>query len=472
MKIRHFQLILLGLCSLIFPTLSYAQLSNTLYFSQHNPRQHRVNPATQPEGKFYVGVPALSALGVKAGNSRFSFQDLFQNIEVDGQKRTVFILDEHAHSVEDFYKKIKYKERLFASYDISLLDFGFRLKHNDYITVGVNTRMEAMAIIPHQFPDWFLHGMENREEYDFRLDKLSASALIFTEVAMGYSRVFDEDWHLGAKVKFLLGHGNVHTDFFNAELTGSEQEWALKGDAAIRGALPGLQIITDEKGRIKEVAFDGDQPLSSYTRPKGFGAALDLGVTYQLLPQLQLSASLLDLGIIRWGRDLVSLEKSSNFVYKGVEYDINNDTIDYYGEYKNQIDNFYTVNESPHNYSTSICAKILIGGEYAFWDGRVGVGILSKTSFYHRTAWEELVVSANFRPNRWVGASLAYNLFDGQWSNLSAGLNLNLGPVNLNMAVDNIPFKYGKTNGVLHPTDKRSVGAMVGLAVVCGYKEK
>ncbi len=458
------------ICGLL-PLVCHAQISNTVYFDKYNPRQHWLNPAFHPDGTVYVGMPGISTVALSLGNSRYSFQDLFQNIQKNGVNRSVFILDKEAVGADEVIDRLKKRERLFASYRINLLDLGIGLKNKGYITFGVGNRMDAMVIVPREFPDLFLKGMSDHEVRDFHFDKLYMGASIYSEVALGYSQPINDKITVGGKFKILVGHDNISTDFRDVEMVGSENEWSLKGDASIHASIPGLRFIPDEKGRVDDVEFDDEQSPSCYARSKGGGVALDLGMTYQILPKLQLSASLLDLGFIHWRKDLAQLDKSGDFVYNGIDYDINNDSLDYFDQYETQIENMVKVNDSPSAYNTSLCAKIHVGAEYSFLNDKIGLGALSKTNIYHRTVWEEFMLSANVRPFRWASLSVTYNMFDGQWNNLGAGLNFNMGPVNLNVAVDNIPFKYGKTNGVLHPIDKRNVRAMLGMGFVFGFKE-
>ncbi len=465
---KTFACIAFATCSLFVN----AQISNTLYFDKYNPRQHKVNPSFQPEGKFYIGMPGLSMIGVAGGNSRFTFDDIFQNVEINGEKSTVLFMDRNSSGMDNFLNKLKFKERVFAAYRIDLIDFGLRLKHNDYLTVGISNRMETMVIVPHQIPGIVFGGMANHEVYDFRLNRLSASSTVFSEIAVGYSKKVNEKLSLGGKFKFLLGHDNLYTDFYKVKLIGNEQKWSLKGDASIHGSIPGLRFVPNETGQIDEVEFDDDQSVSCYIKPKGYGAALDLGVSYQVLPYLQLSAGVLDLGFIRWNKELVQLDKKNDFVFDGASYDINDDSTNYFKDYGEQLKDLYQVNENPKAYTSSLCAKFNVGAEFSLWKDRIGLGVLSKTYLFRRTAWEEFLLSASFRPNRWVSLSVTYGLFDGEWNNLSAGLDLNLGPVNLYMAMDNIPLRYAKCDDVKFPSNDRSLRANLGLAFVFGYKDR
>ena len=270
----------------------------------------------------------------------------------------------------------------------------------------------------------------------------------------------------------MYGHANASTDFSDARLVASGEDWTLKGDAYARLALPGLKFVPNEKNQIDEVSFEEFEDLKPYLKAQGHGAAIDLGMTYQLLPQLQLSASLVDLGFIRWSKNIQQLDKTNDFVFNGVEYDISTDTTDYFEDYEEQLNDMYEIG-TPSAYTTSLSTKLHIGAEYSFWEDRIGLGVLSKTHFYCRSVWEEFLLSANFRPCKQFSLSLVYNMFDGQWSNLGAGMNFNLGAFNLNFAVDNIPMKYAAIKGadVKVPSNKSSVRAMLGVAYMFGYRK-
>ena len=87
------------LVMMLLPWVASAQLSNTLFFDKLNPRQHKVSPASQPVGKFYIGMPGVSTIAVSGGNSRFTFRDLVENKEVNGEQRTLLFMDKDVFSL-------------------------------------------------------------------------------------------------------------------------------------------------------------------------------------------------------------------------------------------------------------------------------------------------------------------------------------------------------------------------------------
>ena len=448
---------------------AHAQLSNTLYFDQNNLRQHYVNPASQPIGKFYIGMPVLSTIAVSGGNSDVAFQDIFYNIKRDGKNVTTLFFDKDVNKTKDFLDLMSGQERVFASYRLNLIDFGFRTHERNYITFGIANRMETAAFMPESFSHFAFEGMKNGQSYNFDADKLSVSSTVFTEFALGFSRKVTEQLEVGAKLKYLYGHANVVTDFSDLKLYGSEDKWYIKGDASIHGAVPGLEIVEDEDHKVDDVDFNDDLDVSEYVKPQGGGFAVDLGANYQLLPQLKLSASLVDFGFIHWKKNLVQLDKTNDFVYDGIDYDINKPDDDYYDEYGDMLEDMYRVNNKPDKYFTHLTSKVYLGGEYSFWDNRLGLGALSKTYFYRGNVWEDFLVSANFRPWKQLSATLTYNLFDKEWNNLGAAINLNAGPVNLWVAFDHIPLKFAKSDDIMFPSNIRNFRANLGLAFLFGY---
>lgn len=463
----------------IFAALSlglplFAQLSNTLYFNDYNPRQHWLNPAFRPEGKFYIGMPAISTIAVGGGNSRLTFDDIFQNATIDGEKKTILFFDKNASegSYENFLKKMKFDERIFASYRVNLLEFGFRIKEKGYATFGLSNRLETMFVVPDEVFGLVFEGMGN-EPYDWKMNKLSADVSLFSELALGYSHRINDKLEVGGKFKYLLGHGNIHTKLHDVNVTSGPDKWEITGNGSIHAAVPCMTIRTTDEGRIDGVEFD-DKNLLAFINAQGHGIALDLGGVYHPLPELKVSASVVDLGFIRWSKSLTQVDKKGDFSFEGISYDINDDSTDYFEPYEEMLEEMFEKNEKPSAYTTGLKTQIHLAAEWGFWENRIGLGVLSKTYIYHRNAWEEFLLTANFRPFKQISLSLGYGMFDGEWNNLSAGVNFNLGPVNLYAAADNIPFRYAKSKDILFPSNTRHARVNVGLAFVIGdrFKDK
>lgn len=467
-----YKVVMASAATLILTNSANAQ-TGSLYFMEWNPQQHQLNPAFQPKGKFYIGVPALSYLNFRAGNNDLVFTDIFQNIKVDGKKQTVLFFDEKAKngSIDNYLDALSDGTHIFYDHRINLIDFGFKAGKG-YVTFDIANRANVNLRVPKAISQLAFEGIDEGETFHLDGKNLATDATLYTEFALGYSRPVNDKLTVGGKVKFLYGHANVRTNFKNINITGNEDYWRIEGDGSIEGAVPGITLIEKEDGRIDDVEFDEDIETSEYAKPRGKGFAVDLGATYKVLPELTVSASVLDLGFIHWSKDIHRVKKVSDFVWDGIEYEIGDDTTDYGAEYEDMANAMFRVDHNAESYTSWLNTKFMLGGEYTMWNDRLGFGLLGRGQLFKGKFYGNGLASVNFRPWRQLSASVTYGLFDGEWNNLGAGLNLNAGPINLFCAAENIPFKFAKSEGTLIPSNTRNAQVSLGMNLYFGYSPK
>jgi hypothetical protein len=449
-----------------------AQQINTMYFMRDNSLRHKLNPAFQPESKFYIGFPLLSSIQIGAGNNSLSFSDIYRGQVVDGRKQTIsFLHPEAKNGVEDFLDAWKKNLRVNSELNISLLSFGFKSKKS-YYTVDFSYRTDVQAIIPKAIPTIFFEGVKDDDQVtSFDLHNLNLSASAYTELALGYSYEYDKDWTFGGKFKFLSGMGNIQTDFQDISLKVSKERWILEGNSSVTASFPGITVESNEDASIAGIEMGEDMTVGRYLKPSGYGVGFDLGATYKLLENLQFSASIIDFGFIHWSKNISKIKKEGDFVFDGIVYDINNDTIDYWEKYADMLDGMFVKDDDISGYTKFLTTKVFLGAEYSILEDRIGFGLLSKSYITNKKIFEELTVSTNFRPFYPLSVTISYSLLDAKWSNLGFGLNLNAGPVNLFFLADNIPLRFAKGEGMLIPTKTKRANFSFGLNFVFGKRD-
>lgn len=461
---------------LVATSSSFAQMSSTLYFMEQNPLINNLNPSFQPIDKMYIGVPALSMISVNAGNSKLSFDDIYVPRNINGKNTTVLFLHPEAQGeIKNLIERMGPRDRVFADYNLQLISFGMRIKDKSYISFSLNNKADINVTIPRQLLKSTLLSTEKsaNDVSSFGLKDFSVSAKVYSEAAFGYSYEISDYLTVGAKAKFLYGHAGVRTDFSDVDLVMTKDEWKFTGKGSVDAAVPGIIVSKDEEGKFDDIDFDDNISASDLAKPSGVGAALDLGVTFRPFQYLKFTGSILDLGFIHWNKNLHSLKKTNDFVYNGISYDIHDrDTADVWKPYEDMIDDMYVVDEGAESFNSMLTAKALFGAEYSFYENKMSIGALSKTYIFDGTASEEFMMSFNYRPNRVVSASLSYNLTQGEYSNLGLGLNFNFGPVNLFLAMDQIPLRYAKGDGIIVPTNTRYVTYTSGLNIVLRDKDR
>lgn len=454
----------------------FAQISNSVYFDKLNYRQHHLNPSFQPIGKFYVGVPFLSSISVGGGNTDLTLTDIFRKVKVNGKEETVLFCDKNAGSgVDDFMDALHGREQFFASLRMDYVDAGYRINDKFYVSFNVSKCFDANIVIPEKIFEFLFKGMENGENFDFEIDKMDLSATLYTEYAGGFSAKFDDKLTIGAKAKFLVGNGNISSNFRNLDIEANEKQWKITGSASIKSSIYKMKYITDEDdGKIDDVKFDDDEKYNDeLTNGLGHGFAIDAGANYQITPELNVSASVLDLGFISWSNNIQEVDTREDFVYEGVPFEISKDNAasGWWDPYKQQFQNMLKVNENPEKYTNWLCAKLFVGGEYTFLDGLLSAGLLSKTYIKRKSAREELIIAGGVRPNSHFSGTFNYSFFNG-WNNIGLGLNCNAGPINIFAAMDHIPLRYAKMSGAKVPCYLRDTKVTFGLGVVIGYNKE
>ena len=441
-----------------------AQISTTLFFDKNNYRNHLANPANIYYGKFYFGwLPCISNVGVEGGISHLSFSDIFYNVKgADGQKKTVLFCDKDSkEGIPNFLDALGKTERVFSSFRSDIIDFGFRTKNSGYLSFNLAVRADVYSTIPSKFFNFAFDGMDEGETYDLKMKKLGVHGTGWVEFGVGYARQVNEKLSVGATLKYLYGLANVKTDLSKVKITADENEWVAKVDGSAYARIPGLTITEDENHRIKD--SDVDIEDAKFSMAGRSGAGIDLGANYYILPNLKLSASILDLGFIRWKDDeVVVLNAVSDYSYTGVKYEMGGDENGDYFEDLPSLEEIYEVS-GKHKYTSTLTPKVYLGGEYEFWEDRLGLGVLSKTTFYKKAPFEEMLLTANFRPFKRFSTSLTYTIFDKHWTNIGLGVNFVLGILNFYAAVDNVSLKYAKVDNFVIPSNTSYVRVNFGM---------
>lgn len=409
-----------------------AQQVNTLYFLENVPVRHTMNPAFQPLSNFYLGFPALGLMQYGVGNNSFTLSSLRK------EKDRVFSL-------------VRPVTLLNAQSQVNLLDFGFRAGAG-YFSFGATTKSLSSAGFPKELVKLLMYGnatiKDGQADYtttDFDLKSATAGVDLYTEIALGYSRLLDKRWSVGAKLKYLIGHGSVRARFSDLMLTTGIEEWTLNGHGTINSSLPGVTTVDDN---LKSISQSFPDKASAYLKPCGAGAGIDLGVTFKPARNLTIGASLTDLGFITWKRNTNNIKMHADYRFDGVGT-FNAD--DLFGgidsqalidSLLNDMENSVKTTGTQKSFSTATAPRINLSAEYAVLNNSISFGLLSSSSFYNKALYEDITTSVNYRPVNWFNFSLSYSLLNGHWSNLGAGMGVRVGIMNLFFTTDYCPLNY------------------------------
>ena len=420
-------------------SMGHAQGLRTAYFMDNVPVRLKMNPAFQPM-KGYFGIPVLGSLGAMISSNSLSISD-FQDI----------MDDENGFLSQKFINNLEDDNTMTIDFNTDVLSFGFYAGRS-FWSINVGARVIFNASIPKSMFEFARNSGNFEPGQNYEIEDFDVNATAYAEVGLGYSRKVNDRLYVGAKVKALLGAGNIDAQInrIHVYTEGDATDWSVEADGVLEASMKGLEFVNDEG-----TPYINDVDLDSFGI-SGFGFGFDLGASYEVIDNLHLSAAILDLGFISWSKSSTRVAKTPETIFNyntlaGELGNINPDDYqdltdeeiqdmidDYVPDYSNTDEDWvpenasdildydlfrFTEEEEVSGRTTSLVSTLNIGAEYTFWENRFGIGLLSSTQFVSPKSYSELTVSANFRPGNAFGATLSYSFLRGK----TIGLGIKLG---------------------------------------------
>lgn len=450
-------------------------------------------------------LPVIGAVNATVGSTSLGYQDIIDIID-DG---------DDFYTKPDFMNRLKDNNKLNVNFSTEILSAGWYKGKNFWsFNIGLRTDIGA-NLTKNMFT--FLNEMETVEEnwrnsnYDISGQQLNINA--YTEIGLGLSRQINSRLTVGARVKALLGIGNMELKLnrvaMSANLPSDQQinQWSsesywnsmtpsqaaqaaqelkdkfnnyhanLTVGAELKSSFKGLEL-QEEEGKDYVTDFDFD---SGKLGIAGYGFGIDLGASYKILDNLTVSASVLDLGFISWSKsstkiasanpDLIDIKGSTyanmvdpnnpNTVMNAVNQ-LQNDAQGYMDRVTNGDVLDYDmlqleVSDAKESRKSRLASILVLGAEYGFFNNKLAVGVLSTTRFVQPDALTELTFSANYRPKSWFNVALSYSAI--QSAGKSFGLGLKLGPL------------FVGTDYMFLGKNSNSVNGFVGVSIPLGGRK-
>lgn len=443
---------ILLLSALLFAAGAAAQ-NPASYFMEGSILRSQLNPAFAPK-RGYVNIPGLGGVDVSANSNVSLDWVLFPR---DG--RLVTLLDESvsADALSAF------DANNFASVDSRVNLFGFGAYTRDgkrFWAVDLNVRATADATAPYELLDFLKRGTSTA----VRNIGVTADSYLEAGVSCSFPLLRDR-LYLGIRGKFLLGmaRGRLIYDRFDATLDADRWQVDAQGTLDINSAGLRINTRTDSRGntyfRPNDIAIRPVQPV-------GYGLAIDLGATYDILPDLQASLAVNDLGFIAWGkqhnRTGISAKK---MIFTGMEVDGNGTQRQ--PNFDLNVLEFQTAESQ--SVTRMLLASINAGIEYRLWQRKVGLGLLYTARIREFRTLHNLTASINYQPVGWCSLTGSYSAIDNRGHALGLALNLCPGWINFFIATDALLTKH-TTQFV--PIRQSMVNVTVGLGVPIGPRSR
>ena len=464
--------VLLILAGLVL-ALSGAEAQNAFrgaYFMDTYLYGHTMNPALTAN-RSYASV-ALGNIDVQAQSNLGASTFLYP---VSGG--VVTFLDDRVSSTE-FLSKIHRHNLENVNLRMDLLNFGFWTKTGQFHTFSLNLRAAQGLTVPYDVFRFLKDGSSDGTDYS--LAGLGLRTRTYAEASYGISFPVTDALRIGGKVKALVGllYGDARFDRLDVTLSG--EKWSVASEGKMLSSnLPVTQ--SNQPVRPDEI-LDMDNFDPTQLRPCGFGAGIDLGATWDVLPWLQLSASVTDLGFLRWQMDKSVAQGTWEYTgFDNISFEGDNNFDQQMEAKMDQLQKLIEFTRAGSASSTDILPLTFYAGAKAKPCDWFSAGLLGTVRREGSFSWSELRGAVNLEPCHWFGwsGSAAYGSFGPKYASM---MNLRLGPFALTLAGEiTSPFfisseprakhslrDYFEGNVYAIPRDNLNVNLMVGLNLVFG----
>ncbi len=427
----RFSLLVL-LCSFSFFAVR-AQLLNNAYFFENLPQRHVYNPAFQPINTFYVGIPLLT-------NWQFNYHSDLPTLKQSGfSSGQLLSLDTHKSQIINALSSSHF---LNPSISVPLLEGGFRFNRH-YFTFSLTQKFEANSLLSKGFYETFLSGIDFQKPLNADFSNSSLSLSHFSEAAFGYSKLINERFTWGAKLKLIYGHS-----YFDA----TSQIGSLYSDQQGSGLNAAFQIKQSSPYSISN-QFDLIQPnkLRDHLSPSGLGAAVDLGFTYKPVNPVTFAMAVTNIGAIQWRKMKQSdfsvnssfdQQDASDWLTANPTFtEVPSDTI--MAHLKRGFNVNRTNLPSQLNYLTpALNASV----EVSILRNLLNLGLLSRTYYHDGKFSEDLTASVGVKFGSWMNGVLSYSVLNGGIHSFGLGASARVGIVNIFASADYVPVQYAAVN--------------------------
>lgn len=442
----------------------FSQNKQILYNFTSVPQSLMTNPGADFKYNWYAGVPLLSGISANVGSSGFSAYDLFADNGVDFNVK-----------LRNAVFSTTRKDKVAINEQIEIFNGGFKIageQNDSYISFGMYQEFDMLSYVPKDIAILALDGNRNYLGKVFNLGDLSAKAEMLSVFHLGFHKNITE--------KFILGvRGKIYSSIYNANSTNnSGYIYTISSDTGVYEQMIYSQLQLNTSGIAQYDDQDYEPNVAKDITKRALlggnlGLGFDAGFTYYPKKNIQVTASIIDVGFIKHSKEVESLTFKGTYKYEGVipNFSSGNSAGGGYQEFKEAIplDTLYA------DYTTWRPAKFNTSVQYSFDEERpedcnclnydpettyksaVGAQLfvmstprtplVAFTTYYRRKIFKALQMKAT------------YTLDSYSYKNIGLGLSSHFGPVNFYVLADNL-LEYSDV------TKANSLSFQLGLNVI------
>lgn len=417
------------ICFLLLFVSTYSQNKQILYDFTGVAQSLMLNPGSDVNYKFYIGIPFLSGFSTHAGVSGFSASDLFLKDGVDFNDK-----------FESFLSSMKNTDFAAINQQVELVSGGFAIgkeKKRGYLSFGMYQELDFFAFFPKDIIALSVYGNEIGKKFNF--SDLNFKGDLSSVFHLGFHKRIADDLIVGARFKVYSSIININSTQNNGYLLTDPSTYKQTLYSKIAINTSGAANYNDDNFATNFA----DNLTKKMFLGGNLGFGVDLGLTYNLEDNIQLTASVVDLGAIKHTKEI------KNYNYVGF-YSFSN-PIDIVGQElpeKEYSYNSYTTwrplkfNSSiRYSFDEKIYSKNNESSYIDSYSKNVFESSVGAQLFMMSTSKSPIIALTGFYEKKFsdtFNVKITYTMDSFSYTNLGLGLSSKLGPVNFYILGDNL----------------------------------
>lgn len=295
---------------LFFVTVFLAQNKAVLYNFKAIPQSLSLNPGADVSYRWYAGVPLLSGISANVGSTGFSAYDLFANNGVNFNTKLRNVIFSTSRN-----------DRVSLNQQLEVFQGGFKVgdwNNTAYISFGMYEEVDVLSYVPKDLAILALDGNQNYLGKYFNLSDLNARAEMLSVFHVGYNKKINKKITVGVR-------GKIYSSIFDARSTknsGYLFTIPYSGNTVYEQIIS-ANMLLNTSGIAKYDDEGDDSDVAKDIQKRAFlggnlGLGFDAGITYYPKKDIQITASILDIGFIRHTKEVESYRARGSYRYEGV----------------------------------------------------------------------------------------------------------------------------------------------------------
>ncbi|MBT7424945.1 MAG: hypothetical protein HN779_02730 [Flavobacterium sp.] len=322
------------------------------------PQNLMLNPGAETNFKSHYGIPVFSNLSFKAGFTGFTLADLFLNDSRDFNLK-----------FEEVLNKIDSDDYININTVVEVLSAGLRIDDKTYVSFGFYEELDLITYFPKDITELVYYGNEPFLNRPFSISELVMKVDMLGVLHAGMSRKVDEKLTIGGRLKIYSSSLNIETNNNSGTITATTNNTNI-----IRQTLDNLDAeirtsgITDSNGDANESFND---VFSNTLLGGNLGLGFDVGLTYHFSPQLEFTGSIIDVGFIKYSKNIRNYTAKGNYILDGINFEYNSDDpSDYWEQLEEDFNANVPTGETENTYTSWRPMKINAALKYSFGEKR------------------------------------------------------------------------------------------------------